>query len=700
MTEDDTTGEQPPADRGIGLTAASIGLDPNAYPRHSSVLKARRRVPWAAILGVVLVAILVAGAVVFVAGRKSPDRNRARAQAFLAAWSSGDTAAMQSMVDPTASPTTATSTSTSTSSSSSPTTGAAGVGVAADLQAVEAGLHVTRATYTLDSLTRTDGVTTAHFTAHDTLAGVGSWTYHSSFALVSGAGGPKVVWSRAVIEPAVGPHDILTSRMTWAPRAAILGNGGQVLAGQLDSVTIGVEPRRMTDEAALARALQQTLQINPASVAAALAAPGVRPDEFVQLAVVPKATYLTAKPIIYPIPGLEFKEGDTYSNLSSNFASALLGTVGPITAQQLKKLGPPYMAGDQVGQYGLQAAYESSLAGTPSSDIVVVDPTIADAAHRDVSILRHTAGQAPVPLQTTLDVAIQQAADQALAGVTLPSALVAIDAAGNIRAVVSGPSGAQFDRALDGQYPPGSTFKVLTTDALLTAGVAPTSSLTCPSTVTVDGKVFHNFESESAGALTLSRAFAVSCNTAFIGATVAHLSADQLRAAAAQFGFGVDLKLGLDTVGGRFPTGGDAVETAADAIGQGQVIASPMQMASVAAAVMSGQWHPPVLLPAHTSTATTGLPGPLAPAVQAQLTALMAGVVTGGTGTAAAVSGKVVVGKTGTAEFGHANPPQTHAWFIGFSGNLAVAVIVEGGGVGGTVAAPLVHKFFALAPTS
>jgi cell division protein FtsI/penicillin-binding protein 2 len=190
----------------------------------------------------------------------------------------------------------------------------------------------------------------------------------------------------------------------------------------------------------------------------------------------------------------------------------------------------------------------------------------------------------------------------------------------------------------------------------------------------------------------------VSCNTAFIGATQAHLSAGQLRAAAAQFGFDIPLKLGIDTVGGQFPTSGDQVETAADAIGQGKVIASPMQMATVAAAVMTGQWHPPVLLPAHTTTQTTGLPGPLDPAVRTALTSLMEGVVTHGTGTAAAAPGKTVAGKTGTAEFGNADPPQTHAWFIGFADNLAVAVIVEGGGVGGTVAAPLVGQFFAKLP--
>ena len=194
---------------------------------------------------------------------------------------------------------------------------------------------------------------------------------------------------------------------------------------------------------------------------------------------------------------------------------------------------------------------------------------------------------------------------------TQPAALVAIDGQGNVRAIVSGPAGSQFDRALYGVYPPGSTFKVVTTDALLSAGVTPSSTLTCPSTVTVDGRMFHNFESESLGPLSFTTAFAKSCNTAFIGATAQHLSASSLRAAARTFGFDQPLHLGLTAVGGSFPTGGDAVETAADAIGQGKVTASPLQMASVAAAVMSGQWRPPTLLPQHTTRGK--LPPPLTP---------------------------------------------------------------------------------------
>ena len=85
----------------------------------------------------------------------------------------------------------------------------------------------------------------------------------------------------------------------------------------------------------------------------------------------------------------------------------------------------------------------------------------------------HAAGKAPAALQTTIDVKTQQAADQALTGLAQPAALVAMDGQGNVKAVVSTPATNQFNRALFGTYPPGSTFKVITSDALLTAGVTP-----------------------------------------------------------------------------------------------------------------------------------------------------------------------------------------------------------------------------------
>jgi cell division protein FtsI/penicillin-binding protein 2 len=117
-------------------------------------------------------------------------------------------------------------------------------------------------------------------------------------------------------------------------------------------------------------------------------------------------------------------------------------------------------------------------------------------------------------------------------------------------------------------------------------------------------------------------------------------------------------------------------------------------MATVAAAVASGAWRAPRLL----ADKPQGEAVALDPGVAATLKDLTAEVVRSGTGTAAAVAGQQVAGKTGTAEIGGADPNRTHAWFIGYRGNLAFAVVVEGGGVGGRVAAPLGARFLSGAP--
>jgi cell division protein FtsI/penicillin-binding protein 2 len=313
-----------------------------------------------------------------------------------------------------------------------------------------------------------------------------------------------------------------------------------------------------------------------------------------------------------------------------------------------------------------------------------------------VRTVTHFAGVAPQPVQLTLDPATQRAATAVLSAVSAPAALVAVDAAtGDVRAVVSTPASQQFDRALDGSYPPGSTFKVITTAALLANGRTPSTPASCPTRVTVDGRTFSNFEGEAPGGITLGRAFAISCNTAFVGLAT-QLPPTAIATAAGWFGFNTRPTVGA---GGSYPVPADAAEAAASAIGQGRVTATPLQMATVAAAVDAGQWRSPQLFIAPTPAAPAGgEPAALDPAVVAGLRILMRSVVTSGTGTAANIPGSTVSGKTGTAEFGSGTPPQTHAWFIGFRGGLAFAVIVEGGGVGGRVAAPLAAKFAAAAP--
>jgi cell division protein FtsI/penicillin-binding protein 2 len=117
-------------------------------------------------------------------------------------------------------------------------------------------------------------------------------------------------------------------------------------------------------------------------------------------------------------------------------------------------------------------------------------------------------------------------------------------------------------------------------------------------------------------------------------------------------------------------------------------------MATVAAAARNGTWRPPFLSGEAPEEGSHPLPEPAA----AVLPDFLREVVRSGTGTAAAILGRDVGGKTGTAEFGEEDPPETHAWFAGFIDDLAYATVVEGGGIGGEVAVPLIHEFLVNLP--
>ena len=473
---------------------------------------------------------------------------------------------------------------------------------------------------------------------------------------------------------------------SWQPRAPIRGRDGATLIGVQPAVTVGVEPAGITNLAEVQQAFASTLGITPSEVANAIHAPGVRPSYFVPIITVSRARFAPVDHVLRPVNGIHFQSSDQVLPASDGLAVHVLGRVGEITAEQLQRLGAPYRAGDIVGRSGLEQVEERGLAGKPEGTIDVV------ANGRIVRTVKRYPGTAPQPVQTTLDLRTQQAAESALAGVPQPAALVAVDApTGEIRAVVSTPADQPFDRALDGRYPPGSTFKVVTTAALLRAGRTASTPAPCPPKLTVDGKEFTNFEGEAAGALTLAGAFTISCNTAFLG-LADQLPPAALIDAAQSFGFGSPPHLPLPSVPGTFPAPSSRLDKDAAGIGQGRVTASPLAMATVAAAVASGTWRSPVLI--RTTPPLTTTTRSLDPAVVSTLRAFMRQVVDDPRGTAhgAGLPG-LVSGKTGTAEFGRDVPPKTHAWFIGYRGDLAFAVLVEGGGVGGRVAAPVAAKF-------
>jgi cell division protein FtsI/penicillin-binding protein 2 len=511
-----------------------------------------------------------------------------------------------------------------------------------------------------------------------------TWSYTAKVALAHRAGGWAVRWQAADIDPRLHADDRLELTRIPAPRGEILGDDGRPLVKERPVVDVGVEPARVRNVPDLARRLSRLLGVDGGSLAQRIRA--AKPHAFVDVITLRRSDYETLRSRLHPLQGTVFMTGQLPLAPTRTFARALLGSVGPATAEQIDASDGRLQAGDLTGVSGLEAQYDKRLAGQPGVGVV------ARSADGAVVLFEH----APVPglpVATTLDARVQGAADQALAGVSRPSALVALDiGSGDVEAVAVGPDGGGYDLALEGRYPPGSSFKIVTTEALLDRGLRPEDTVSCPGSSVVDGKAFHNAEHEVLGDVPFHIAFALSCNTAFVAlATRLQLAAESQ--AASLFGIGRTWRLGVPVFSGSAPVADSAVDRAAAAFGQGRLLVSPLAMAGVAASVARGFWKQPQLLrrpdlrPSANGTSIDGAP---------TLRQLMREVVLSGTGTAAAsVPGARVYGKTGTAEYGNDLPPRTHAWFVGWQGQIAFAVLVAdtNDGFGGDVAAPIAARF-------
>jgi cell division protein FtsI/penicillin-binding protein 2 len=298
---------------------------------------------------------------------------------------------------------------------------------------------------------------------------------------------------------------------------------------------------------------------------------------------------------------------------------------------------------------------------------------------------------AAVRRRSTIDPRVQQAAAEAVTVSSLPVDLVAIRAStGDVLAFVSRGPGLRPDDALVGRYPTGSTFKIVTAAALLAGGLSPTSAASCPGSVLVGGGAVTTFDGHADPSVrTLNDAFAHSCNTAF-AALADRIAASGFKRTAGQLGLGLAVHLGRAAFGGLVATPRSAYERAVLASDGGASVASPLALATVAATVDSGRFHPARL---RTRTTTQVASRRLDPNVVARLRSMMAAAVTNGTASGQGLPPGTYA-KTGTAEFTNAPAPRTvYAWLIGYRADIAFAVLVVGGSQGGPVAGPVAAAF-------
>ena len=522
-----------------------------------------------------------------------------------------------------------------------------------------------------------------------------AWTYQSTVALVPAGDSWRVDWVPESLAPEVAEGDTLGLRTVAPVRGDIIGADGVRLVTERPVLRYGLDKTKVrgAQVARSARRIARILDVDVASYVERAEAMG--PEAFVEAIVLREDDALEVLPAFRKVAGALAVRDTLPLAPTRDFASALLGRVGPATAELVEESEGRIVAGDEVGLSGLQARYDEQLRGAPGTAVVA----------RDDEDVLHTLYEVPAvdgtDLVTTLDPAVQQRAEDALAtlGEDAPaSALVAIRPSdGAVLATANGAGAAGADLASTGQYAPGSTFKVVSSLALLRSGLAPTDRVSCPATTVVDGRSFKNYDdypSTGIGDITLTQAVANSCNTAFIGNADRFQPAD-LTAAAQALGLGTDHDLGFPVYFGQVPPPESETGAAAATIGQGTVLASPFAMAAVAASVAAGRTVLPVLLPDHEVEQAT-IERPLGAGEARALQGLMRAVVTSGSGRFLLDVPGVTGAKTGTAEYGEpdaAGSLPTHAWMIATRGDLAVAVFVETGVSGSQTAGPVLEAF-------
>ncbi|MCA1005159.1 penicillin-binding protein [Rhodococcus hoagii] len=453
--------------------------------------------------------------------------------------------------------------------------------------------------------------------------------------------GDVIAWDPALLAPGLGADSTVRFTPTSGTPAKIVASDGQPIMTQQVVTLVNVQPP--ADAAALARLLNP---IAPTVTAESLGAEFGKSDGKPVTAITLREQDI--EPIrdrLAAIPGVELVQQTRLLTVDRALSSPVLADLTTVWQEQQ----------DASAGWAVQ--------------MVNADGTTRRLAGQDA---------APVPdIGTTLDLRLQTKAEDALVSVPQPAAIVALrPSTGAVLAVAqNAPADAQGAVALTGLYPPGSTFKTVTTSAALQAGkVTPDTVLPCPGTENIEGRQIPNDDNFDLGSVPLHSAFAHSCNTT-MGRLAVSLPPDALQQAALQFGLGVDyVTPGLTTVTGSVPAAETPAERVESAIGQGAVTASPFGMALVAASIANGSTPAPTMIVGKPGVADrTVTPTPAD--VDAALRSMMRETVTDGTARTLADLPNLE-GKTGTAEYGEGTRP--HGWFVGMNGDLAFAVFVAG----------------------
>ncbi len=490
------------------------------------------------------------------------------------------------------------------------------------------------------------------------------WDYDGSFALRRVGSGWKVVWTPAVIVPGLRPGMRLAVVGTMPARAQLLDAQGSPLAPVSTVYTVGVIPGRLKHPARTASGLAGATGLEASQILSWIdTSPAA---DFLELVRFPPAEYRRLSGRLSRVPGLKIERQRL--RLFGSIAQAVTGTVGSEANAQLQEQGIPFRPGTTEGLSGLQYSFQRMLVGSPTTDVV-----LENAAGQVVSVLKSWSGQAGKDVRTTINARLQQAANDALASLPTSAAIVALaPSSGQIQAVAEhNVPGLPSIEPLTGKYQPGQAFTIVSAAALLGTGLSLSAPIPCGPSNPVGGENFVNDPPEPALQPSFRVDFANACSTAFAGLSL-QLTGKKLRQAAAGFGVGKPWQLPVSSFAGAMSLPTDQAELAEDTIGEGSVQVSPLDMAIAAAVVQSGTWHPPSLVISPPDPGLTPTV-PFNVQVVSALQTLMHATVTSGAGRAANLPGPPVYGQVGSAPYGTGG--LRTAWFVGFQGNVAFAVV-------------------------
>lgn len=538
-----------------------------------------------------------------------------------------------------------------------------------------------------------------------------------------------------------------------ATRGLIYDRSGQVLVENRPSFDVVMVPEDARRPQEILRRLARFLRedLVDAHQALATASASHRPpfENVVLRRDVDWDTLVAVETRQIELPGVSMSIGPRRNYLYGTTAAHLLGYVGEVNVDELQRL-TGYEMGDTIGKYGMEKYWEDKLRGESGGQQIEVD-----AFGRKLRVLDEVPEVPGANVHLTLDIGLQQAAEEAMAD--HEGAVVALDPKdGGILAMVSKPA---FDpnvfargitdaewrglandplhplanKATQGEFPPGSTFKIVVATAALEQNVInPSQRIFCSGSMHFGNHEFHCWKKGGHGWVDLHDAIVGSCDVYFYQLGQ-RLGVDTIAEYAHRYGLGAPTGLPLDSERpGRIPDSrwkqqryGEPWypgETLSVAVGQGYVTATPLQMANVAATVAAGGVrHRPhyidkVMTAEGEEVAKADPVGNLGvrPSTMAQLRSALRDVVESerGTGKKARVEGIEVAGKTGTSQAVRLKTDhkvnqlllpreqRDHAWFVAFAPvdapEIAIACLIEhAGGGGGAMAAPVVQKVLA-----